>query len=733
MVILFGNHIYAQDQGLFFNGIDQSASFTAPINFPRGSVSRTIEFWVKVIPGENGTRQSIIDLGEQINAGNAFGIQTETVDGKAKLGFWGHNADRRQELGVLPDEGWHFVAVTYSEPMLICYIDGEQTFNAALAPSNGVKLNTVAGKCYIGGLASRGWMLKGAVDNVAIWNKVRTAEEIKKDMIPSPCLVGNEPGLVAFFQFNEASGNSFASKITSIPIIGTLTHSTLWTKAIEINPSPISEGIWFVIQNKSDVDTDFDIPARRMALKVNSQNQIVMTSIPLTGDYDEFLWRTIKLTDGSGRYKLVNKKLGITKALNCGIGNLTIGNLGNYSEQQWVIKNVNTKNFGTNAYSLSNEFITDQKGLIFENGNVLVAAKDTFNTKQIWLFQPMSLVMGYHIPSASSDKCPINRALDVDYGVKLYATSTVQDWSILNSHLVLKNEMNSLLTSKSGLNDKQVIIISKFDFDENLISQYPLINADNYIQPAWIGPTRGGHYGKVTIVTEEMMCRVGTYSRYSKGENDRTYREFEQVVHEFAHGIDNFCGVNRSYSSIATGWVPISEWFPWKVQAWLNSSQSNGPNVNKSTLSTQEKNFLSQYFNDLNTWLPPRKLRELELEKNHQITSGTIISPDTKALFSNTETTYLTLQTDGNLVVKNSVNNDFKWGAVNSMNVSIGAKKVKFENGFLIFYNASNIEIGKIGLNAPNSRLILNSNSNPSNSSFLKIIDPNGTVLWTSN
>ena len=52
---------------------------------------------------------------------------------------------------------------------------------------------------------------KGNIDEVRIWNRFRTAEEIKRDY--TRLMAGNETGLVAYWRFNEGVG-SFAYDIS---------------------------------------------------------------------------------------------------------------------------------------------------------------------------------------------------------------------------------------------------------------------------------------------------------------------------------------------------------------------------------------------------------------------------------------------------------------------------------------------------------------------------------------
>ncbi len=601
--------LFAQGQALYFSGTNQHAEFTAPAGMPSGSTPRTIEFWVRsgLRVGAKDNHEPIVELGEQAHDGSAFGIFTQIAGGKTQLCFWGHNAVKI--IGEIPDDQWHFIAITYTEPNLKCYIDGElKSTNPISTAVGGQRLNTKTGKCYIGGFPSRGWYFNGAVDNLSIWSGERTVEQIKKDMIPYPCIQGSEAGLVAHFRLNEATGTTFKNPAGTVT--GTLKNGASWTKPVVNDPDPISEGVWFVIQNKSDADADTDPAARRMALKAPATGMPTMAQIPLTGNYDDFLWRTISL--GGGKFKLVNKKLGMAKALDSSPANPTIGDYGGYSGQSWTLSATNAATMGTNVYTMTNDFITPAKALAFANNQVVVAAANKSDTKQAWVFQPMCLVEGYHIPKTDDANCPTTKLLSAG-AIKIYGTNTASDWAMLNTQLIIKNMVNALEVPSSALNNERIYIITRYDYDPDLISKYPLVG----IPSAWIGATRGGQHGghNLTMVTEEMMCRVGVYSRRNDTPPDVAYREFDQVVHEFGHTIDGFCQQNGAATPVCCFSDAPQECYAASVQAWFNNNFSYGEPCQRNRQLLKSKqvalyNYMDRAFKADNTWMPPRILRE---------------------------------------------------------------------------------------------------------------------------
>ncbi len=382
-------------------------------------------------------------------------------------------------------------------------------------------------------------------------------------------------------------------------------------KLIEKNPDPISEGIWFVIQNKYELESvnggDYDIPARRIALKyerIGSNHSLKMAEMPLYGDNDEFLWKVVK--GDEGMYFIVNRKAGDNQrtlsetSMRYYIHDKASDPAG--APTQWIIKCADRERFGTNVYSLTgNSIVTTGKAMHFKAADsIFPEILDTSSTRQAWVFQPMELVNGYEIPRLPDGGK--ERFLELPYGYKLKATDTVSDWALLNTHLIYKNMLNALLpvqVAKIQANrnsyNKDILIISKEDPHE--------ISAEgSSFDPIWVENYRGGASRTgFTLVTEEMMCKTGVLTDIFP-RKFKTYREFEQVVHEFAHTLQRICEITYDLGN--------KEDFAWEVQYLFNSAHSEGPNRNKSVRSAANATFFETVFNKENSWIPPRKLRE---------------------------------------------------------------------------------------------------------------------------
>ncbi len=749
-----GAHEFAANDNhyLIFNGVDQYAEFTAPVNLPSGAAPRTVEFWLRAnpSPGEDQTQALIVELGAQTHDGSAFGLFAQSTISETQLCFGGNNADICN-LAIIPDDQWHFVAVTYAEPTLTTYLDGEWQSSREISTTEGLRLNTQIDKGFIGGSPEREGYFNGGVKNISIWHGVRSAFQIRLDMAAYPKINGNEPGLIAHFPLQEGGGSTFVDlKGTST---GELFNGVAWSQPIADNPSLTAEGIWFVIQNKNDVDADLAILARRQALQVESDDRVVMGSIPLTGNYDEFLWRVQPLDEG--KYKLINKKAGVGKALDSSQTSLSMAELGNFTGQIWSVSLANQAAMGLNIYTLSNDFVTSANAVAYSQEQVMIAASNPISTEQAWVFQPMAVVLGYHIPSRQLLDQPFTKVLSLNKGNTLYATHSASEWAILNAHNIYNNMMNAFAdptTAPQPTAKKTFYLISRHDFQPCYYA--PLTAAS---PPCTTANDWRGWSGDETFFTEEMMTRDGVTMR---GARDRSYREFEQVVHEFGHTLsEQYFGARDQQTDWAKGWgQQVKEWYPWQVQYWFNSAQSQGANQARTSLTAEVADYIATMFSATNTWLPPRKLRDWETQPAYQFyTPGTFITAsETYKIFADEGVDYqMQLQEDGNLTISNAAG-VFQWGTFNNLKVPMkDVKSIYFTNGNLYFTTTADQATADQWIKERNPGVLetihlynedqsitarLRINPHPEGNDFLQVINVTPgpgktapTVLWSSH
>nr|MDA3843492.1 hypothetical protein [Candidatus Kapabacteria bacterium] len=117
------------------------------------------------------------------------------------------SGDYRTEPNSISYNKWQHVAVTYDAVgELKIYINGEDQLLNDNSPATGKILDNSDNKLYIGNRADRNRTFDGRIDDLRIWNKVRSQEEIRDNLLHE--LKGSESGLVGYWKFDEGNGPS---------------------------------------------------------------------------------------------------------------------------------------------------------------------------------------------------------------------------------------------------------------------------------------------------------------------------------------------------------------------------------------------------------------------------------------------------------------------------------------------------------------------------------------------
>ncbi len=131
----------------------------------------------------------------------------------------------------IPLNTWTHVAVTRQNGVVKMFINGVQ--DAATITNTGTGQNSalrlIGGKMV--GSSTTGTIFTGRIDELRFWSVAKTATEIASAMTTN--LVGTEPNLVAYYNFNQGIANGTNTSITSLNDVtssannGTITNFTL--------------------------------------------------------------------------------------------------------------------------------------------------------------------------------------------------------------------------------------------------------------------------------------------------------------------------------------------------------------------------------------------------------------------------------------------------------------------------------------------------------------------------
>ena len=206
-------NLISQNQGLFFDGNDYVDN---PANFSETKDTFTIELWAN----PTATRASTPETSSGVNA---FFNQKYAIFPKQGLGTLGTSNDvyagisigtngvtiSEHTLNYMPSvlvyntalSGWNHIALVYENKTPKLYING-QFIKAGLTSQYIVHPSSLFGGTSI---RQEDWSFKGSIDDVRIWHKARTEEEIKAGLNRE--LTGNESGLIGYWNFNSINGN----------------------------------------------------------------------------------------------------------------------------------------------------------------------------------------------------------------------------------------------------------------------------------------------------------------------------------------------------------------------------------------------------------------------------------------------------------------------------------------------------------------------------------------------
>ena len=195
--ITFNDRIRNPDLGssgsLLFDG--KSTSVALPDDIPQilsDGWAITVEYWFKGESLQSAVRWQ--DGGGFVVAG-WNGLHIISTDGST-AGI---------AVGPANDGDWHHVAMTWEQDWIggfRSYLDGKLVAERDSGPNS---LPMINGQAYLGAYQGVSEFTNGQLDEVRIWEVVRTQEELQEWM--NKPLSGKEEGLLAYYQFDELSGD----------------------------------------------------------------------------------------------------------------------------------------------------------------------------------------------------------------------------------------------------------------------------------------------------------------------------------------------------------------------------------------------------------------------------------------------------------------------------------------------------------------------------------------------
>lgn len=216
-------NVYAEklitSRGLLFDKENFSSKALNCGNDPSVQISGTeisLEAWIYPTEWQNSISSGNIINNEQNSPDNGYMLRCGN-DGQ--LGFTlgnGSWTDLFSPTGTLVLNTWQHVAATYDGTTMTIYVDGNVVASSNAALTIGQSNQSLV----IGNYTASGRPFIGTIDEVRIWSVARSETEIQDNM--GTCLTGSETGLEAYYQFEDGTGSTTVTDLTTNGNNGTL-------------------------------------------------------------------------------------------------------------------------------------------------------------------------------------------------------------------------------------------------------------------------------------------------------------------------------------------------------------------------------------------------------------------------------------------------------------------------------------------------------------------------------
>ena len=189
-------------------------------DLPIGSESRTVELWAYMKSSDwTANQNTLFFYGPSPSARNADGFGLDFGSTSNSIGSidpftnaYFDNDNQASGVNASTPQWVHF-AMTWNGTQVQAYVNGVLKSTKTSDNATQKVLKTGTSVLTIGGYPGENAYFADYVDELRVWSVARSAAEIlaSKDK----ALVGNEAGLVGYWQFNETTGTTTADRVTA--------------------------------------------------------------------------------------------------------------------------------------------------------------------------------------------------------------------------------------------------------------------------------------------------------------------------------------------------------------------------------------------------------------------------------------------------------------------------------------------------------------------------------------
>ncbi len=225
---------------LDFDGVDDylSANDADSLSFGNGTTDSpmTIEMWFR--PDTMAQKRTLI--GKWFDGPNQE-YRLYIASNSVRLDLYDASTTAMvSSFAPLSLTGWHHLAATYdgrggatAADGIAIYIDGAAVQSFPMNDAGYVAMENTAVPLQIGREGPQWQQYDGSLDDVRLWNVARSVTQIQA--FRSAELSGAQPGLVAYWKFNDGAGTSAADVVGSHPL--TLFNNPVWLTGGPVTPA----------------------------------------------------------------------------------------------------------------------------------------------------------------------------------------------------------------------------------------------------------------------------------------------------------------------------------------------------------------------------------------------------------------------------------------------------------------------------------------------------------------
>ncbi|MFY0644297.1 MAG: T9SS type A sorting domain-containing protein [Bacteroidia bacterium] len=198
---------------LNFDGTNDQVNCGTDTAFEVKGTAITIEAWINASAWKSNIYDGSIVIKEDNNGNNGFMFR---AGNSGRLGFgYGDGSKVWYEINtgssVLTLNTWHHVAATYDGAYMRLYVDG--VIVDSVGSSYRIS-NAAATPLTIGYHPAYGRNWQGSIDEVRLWNVVRTKAQLQANKDAEFC--GSEAGLRAYYKFDHGSAGVNNSGVNTV-------------------------------------------------------------------------------------------------------------------------------------------------------------------------------------------------------------------------------------------------------------------------------------------------------------------------------------------------------------------------------------------------------------------------------------------------------------------------------------------------------------------------------------